>query len=43
MAPKLNLRRAQFVLTKIDEILCLGTEERSRARHQICGAGKVSV
>ena len=42
MPPKLNRERALFVLGKIDEILCLGTEEGKRARHKIRGIGPVS-
>ena len=43
MLPKLNRRRALFVLTKIDEILAWEQQERSRARHPLRGARPVSV
>jgi hypothetical protein len=43
MPPKLDRKRALFVLTKIDEILAWGKGERGRARHPFRGAWQVYV
>jgi len=43
MPPKLDRKRALFVLTKIDEILAWGKGERGRARHPFRRAWQVSM
>ena len=43
MLPKLNRRRALFVLIKIDEILAWGAAQGNRERHPLCGTGKIPV
>ena len=43
MPPKLNRRRALFVLSKIDEILAWEQQERGGARHPVRRTRQVSV
>ena len=43
MPPKLNRKRALFVLTKIDEILAWERQKRCRAGHPLCRAWQISV
>ena len=43
MPPKLNRKRALFVLTKIDEILAWERQKEAGARHPLCRPWQVSV
>ena len=43
MLPKLNRKRALFVLTKIDEILAWERRSEARAGHPVRGTGPIPV
>ena len=43
MPPKLNRKRALFVLTKIDEILAWEKQKEAGARHALRRSGQVFV